>query len=113
MSLAARLNTDRELLFGVFESWIRWRYGDVLGTAFVGVSAPKQLPSAVGRWAMKHRDAVWQLIWFERNAVLCGLAPTDPYTDTDQFAVVQHTSRGVTTEAVFACMVDGSWRYLP
>jgi hypothetical protein len=113
MSLAARLNTDRELLFGLLESWIRWRYGEVRGTAFVAVSAPKQLPSAVGRWAMKHRDAVWQLIWFESNAVLCGLAPMDPYTDADQFAVVQHTSRGVTTEAVFACMDDGSWRHLP
>jgi hypothetical protein len=104
---------DRELQFERLRSWIRWRYGEVLGTAFVVVSAPTQLPTAVEQWATKNPDAVWQLIWFESDAVLCGLAPTDSLTNTEQFAVIQHPIQGVTTAAVFSRTADGLWHQLP
>jgi hypothetical protein len=97
---------DKDALFDRIGSWIRWRYGQDLGSAFVVVTAPKQLPAAVQEWAIQHRDAVWQLVWLGSDAVLCGLAPT---THKEQFAVVQHTHGGVTTGGIFSRRSDGSW----
>jgi hypothetical protein len=100
---------DKDLLFNCLESWIQWCFGENLGRAFVVVTAPKQLPAEVEPWATQHRDAVWQLIWLDGDAVLCGLAPT---TVPEQFAAVQHTNRGVTTEGTYSHRPDGSWREL-
>ena len=80
-----------------------------LGRAFVVVTAPKQLPVELEPWVTQHRDAMWQLVWSNGDAVLCGLAPT---MAPEQFAVVQHTSNGATTEGGFSCTPDGSWRPL-
>jgi hypothetical protein len=100
---------DRDFLFGRLGSWIRWSYGEVGGRAFVAVTAPAHLPATLEPWAVQHQDAVWQLIWLDGNAVLCGLAST---AGPEQFAVVQHTSEGSTTESVVAYRPDGSWRQI-
>jgi hypothetical protein len=98
---------DKALLYERLGSWIQWQYGDTEGRAFVAVTAPTQLPAAVAPWATQHRGAVWQLIWLNSDAVLCGLAPT---ISPEQFAIVQHPNESVTTEATFAYRPDGSWR---
>jgi hypothetical protein len=99
---------DKDVLFGRLESWVQWSYGETGGRAFVAVTAPSQLPPAVKPWAMQHRDAVWQLIWLNGDAVLCGLAST---IGPEQFAVVQHTSEGATTEGLVVYGPNGSWRH--
>jgi hypothetical protein len=101
---------DKEALSRHLESWIQWRYGNVQGRAFVVVTAPSRLPVPLEPWATQHRDAVWQLVWLDADATLCGLAPT---ISPEQFAVVQHTNGGVTTEGTYSCSRDGSWRRLP
>jgi hypothetical protein len=101
---------DKDLLFERLESWVQWSYGEVGGRAFVAVTAPSQVPPPVKPWATRHRDAVWQLIWLNGDAVLCGLASA---AGPDEFAVVQHTSDGVTTEGVVVYGPDASWRRAP
>jgi hypothetical protein len=100
---------DKDLLYERLGSWIQWRYGETEGRAFVAVTALTQVPAAVGPWAMQHRGAVWQLIWFSGDAVLCGLAPT---ISPEQFAVVEHPNGSVPTEGIFAYRPDGSWRHV-
>jgi len=105
-------STERELLLERLASWIRWRYGDIPGRAFLVVTAPRQLPAAVAAWAASHGGAVWQLVWFDSEAVLCGLALTHSPSDGEHFAVIQQNSGGGTAESVFAHAHDGSWRLL-
>jgi hypothetical protein len=104
--------TERELLLERLASWIRWRYGDIPGKAFLVVTAPRQLPAAVAAWAASHGGAVWQLVWFDSEAVLCGLSPTHSLRDGEHFAVIQQNSGGATAESVFSHPPDGSWRLL-
>ena len=90
-------------------SWIRWRYGEVPGKAFVVVTAPRQLPAALAPWAAKQGRVVWQLVWFDSKAVLCGLSLTDAHESIEQFAVIQQNNEGATAESVFSHLSDGSW----
>jgi hypothetical protein len=53
---------------------------------------------------------VWQLVWFDSEAVLCGLSLTDSPADIERFAVIQQNSGGVTAESVFSHLPDGTWR---
>jgi len=87
------------------ESWTRWRFGEGLGRAFVATAGPTALPAAVQSWARQHRDAVWQLIWLDGPAVLCGLVPIGP----EQFAVIEYNNEVAATEEVFSYETDGSW----
>ena len=104
--------TERELLLERLGSWIRWRYGDIPGRAFLVVTAPRQLPAAVASWAANHGGAVWQLVWFDSEAVLCGLSLTGSDANIEQFAVIQQDSKGATAESVFSRLPDGLWRLL-
>jgi hypothetical protein len=105
-------STERELLVERLASWTRWRYGDIPGRAFLVVTAPRQVPAAVTSWAAKHGGAVWQLVWFDSEAVLCGLSLTHSAADVERFAVIQQNSAGATAECVFSRLPDGSWRLL-
>jgi len=96
---------DRDALFQRLESWIRWRFGDKVGSALVVATGPRALPARVQGWALQHRDAVWQFIWLDNASVLCGLAPDGP----EQYAVIQYSKEGVTTEDYFSYAGDGSW----
>jgi hypothetical protein len=55
---------------------------------------------------------VWQLIWFDSEAVLCGLSLTGSDANIERFAVIQQNSKGATAESVFSHLPDGLWRLL-
>jgi hypothetical protein len=101
----ASVSQDRELLFRRLESWIRWRFGADAGKALVATTGPAALPARVQGWALQHRDAVWQVIWLDSTALLCGLAPDGP----EQFAIIQYSKEVATIEGYFSYATDGSW----
>ena len=100
---------ERELLVERLASWIRWRYGEVPGKAFIVVTAPTQLPAAVAQWAVRQGRTVWQLVWFDSEAVLCGLSLTGSHESSERFAVLQRNSEGTTADSVFSHSPDGLW----